>query len=254
MRNFRAVVLFNLAVAFVSIKGACADKDSLSQIFHKAGSYYEEGKYSEAITQYQAILSRGYESGNIYYNLGNCYYKQGSLAYAILYYEKARRLLPVDADLTANHSYVRSVITQSYQEPQPCFLARIVSKTFGRLNINEKAAFIFISNILVFLILTLRLFFCRFRKYYLPLLFIAGIIGFFVAYSFIEEAARMSKIAVIVDKEAAVNFEPLDTATTHFTIYGGEKVEIISQEKDWYKVKRLDGKAGWVRKESAAII
>ncbi|MFQ5901498.1 MAG: SH3 domain-containing protein [Thermodesulfobacteriota bacterium] len=44
-------------------------------------------------------------------------------------------------------------------------------------------------------------------------------------------------------------FEPFDRAETHFTLYEGMKVYIISLKDNWYKIRRSDKKVGWVEKE-----
>ena len=62
------------------------------------------------------------------------------------------------------------------------------------------------------------------------------------------------KEAVIIAEKANVKFEPGNAAVTHFTIYGGEKVILVEDKGQWLKVKRLDGKLGWIRKEELEII
>ncbi|MCR4319495.1 MAG: hypothetical protein NUV74_04045, partial [Candidatus Brocadiaceae bacterium] len=61
-----------------------------------------ELKLKEAASQYETILTHGFEHGQIYYNLGNTYYRKGELGRAILNYRKAQRLIPRNADLNAN--------------------------------------------------------------------------------------------------------------------------------------------------------
>ncbi len=62
-----------------------------------------------------------------------------------------------------------------------------------------------------------------------------------------EEASALFATGELSTEE----FEPFKRATTHFTIYEGMKVETILEKDDWKKIRRIDGKMGWV--ESAAL-
>lgn len=224
--------------------------NSLNSIFYKANLLYEEKEYDQAIKQYSAIIDKGYVSGNLYYNLGNCYYKKGLNPQALLYYERARRFIPGDADLESNYQYVRSLINISYQEPKPNFLFRLLNKTGGRLNFNEGLILIFILNALIFLVLTARLFSAGFRKLWLYIFLLLLIILFAEAYYFYGQAAKIGRAAIIITDEVKAKFEPQDKATDYFAIYGGEKVMVISPKGEWVKIKRLDGKTGWIPKSA----
>ena len=91
----------------------------IGEVFTRANRAYEQGDYQKAAGLYRRMLEEGYESGNLYYNLGNCYYKLKQKGRAILYYEKARRLIPGDADLQTNLTYVGrgTAATQSFSNP-----------------------------------------------------------------------------------------------------------------------------------------
>ena len=82
-------------------------------LFKQANGFYQKGEYNKAADIYQQMITSGYKSGNLYYNLGNTYYKLGQKGMAILYYEKAKRLIPGDADLKANLAYVRDKTDQA---------------------------------------------------------------------------------------------------------------------------------------------
>src|SRR5512145_640824 len=64
--------------------------------------HYMNREYEKAIDCYTRVINMGYSASALYFNLGNAYYKQGDYPLAILYYEKARLLDPVDEDIKEN--------------------------------------------------------------------------------------------------------------------------------------------------------
>jgi SH3-like domain-containing protein len=49
--------------------------------------------------------------------------------------------------------------------------------------------------------------------------------------------------------ESEVKFEPRLEATTYFKLSVGEQVKILNGEQEWLKIRRSDGKMGWVEKK-----
>ena len=61
-------------------------------LFLQANEEYINEKYEIAISIYDSILSNGFQSGELFYNLGNCYYKKNDWANAIWCYEKSLKI------------------------------------------------------------------------------------------------------------------------------------------------------------------
>ena len=45
-------------------------------------------------------------------------------------------------------------------------------------------------------------------------------------------------------------FEPILKSTIHFHLPEGTRVKVLNKEEEWLKIKRGDGKLGWVKKET----
>ncbi|MBN3037782.1 MAG: SH3 domain-containing protein, partial [Candidatus Omnitrophica bacterium] len=60
--------------------------------------------------------------------------------------------------------------------------------------------------------------------------------------------------AVVVIEYSDCKFEPFDDATTHFTLYEGESVITGTQKGEWIKIKRLDGKQGWIKQRDIEFL
>ena len=77
------------------------------------------------------------------------------------------------------------------------------------------------------------------------------LIAVFVYHSVLlyRRSSTLSAEAVMV-KKAESKFEPSLNATTHFKLSEGSKVKILDEQGIWFKIKRRDGKVGWVEEGS----
>ena len=99
------------------------------------------------------------------------------------------------------------------------------------------------------MVFILSLFLNRLKRFSGP---VAGVlIGLFIlsAYALNRKIDYLNKFAVVISKEVAVKFEPLENATTYFKLSEGSKVEVVEKAEDWYKIRRFDNKLGWVSKD-----
>src|SRR5439155_26228316 len=67
--------------------------------FKAANALYDAGKFAEAASAYEKIEPK---TASVYFNLGNACFRQDKLGWAVLNYERARRLEPRDPDILAN--------------------------------------------------------------------------------------------------------------------------------------------------------
>jgi len=75
---------------------------AVEQVWDAANTAYINSDYHRAIDAYRQLILRGYASDKLYYNLANAYFKVGRYGKAILYYNRALRLAPGDADIRYN--------------------------------------------------------------------------------------------------------------------------------------------------------
>ena len=110
----------SMAAIGLLILVAAAPAPAQSAFFDEGNRLYQAGDFDGALDRYLRILDQGLESGDLYYNIGNTYFKRGELGPAILYYERARRVMPGDDDLLANLALARSM-TADEIVPRPRF-------------------------------------------------------------------------------------------------------------------------------------
>ncbi len=258
-KKYYYILIFTVLFLFQSTKILAASflnrcPVSESSIFNSANNLYKEGKYEEAIEQYKKIENMRFESGNLFYNLGNCYFKTGRLGESILYYEKAKKLLPRDSDLKLNYEIAKSTVTGYVVPVRQPFFFRISNFLFQWLTVDELTIFISICFILCLVILLMR-FFCPICYVYLKSVFVVLFVIFILAcFSLFNKVSLIDKEAVILTAHAQIRFEPFKKANVFFEISQGSKVEVLQQKDKWVKIKRCDGKIGWVAEESLGFI
>ncbi len=220
--------------------------------FHEAGIAYKAEDYKKAIELYEGIIQSGWMSGPIYYNLGNSYFKDKQLGKAILNYERARQLMPRDADLIANNKYAVSQIP-NYSLPMQSVFQRIFDRYLNFMTVDEMTWVVFYCFLITGVIFCLGLFLRWSLKVRLWLVTLNCCLLFVHTFFLGIQLTHAQNDAVIIEKTSA-KFEPIDDATTYFDLTEGWKVQILKKETGWVKVKRLDRKIGWVKTEAVESI
>ncbi len=253
------VSLFIVGIFCMSCSILLAEQEtshSEKYMFYNANNFYKQAKYDEAIKEYEQILERGFESGNLYYNLANSYLKEGALGKAVLNYERARKLIPRDKDMESNYHYAVSLMVNNIEIPKISWLRKLADKFYGQFTLNEITVLLSIICALIFLTLIVRIFFksAKIRSYSLISVFILILFLIAGSFSFHKRVSALGREAVVVVKKTEAKFSPFDRATTHFTLYEGARIYVLLTEDDWNKIKRSDGKIGWVKKSSLEVI
>lgn len=230
-------------------------KDDLTSIFYSANKLYEQGKYEEAAGEYKKIIDMGYQSGPLYYNLGNCYFKLGFLGKTILYYEKAKRLIPDNPELRFNYNYVQSLLIDKIQTPKNIWFSRYFLKIAKYLSFGRWLGFIIMIWLLLIILLVLNIFISGYKKLFryigilLCAIFIISAICAIIQYS-----TYASPTAIITEKEVPVRYGPGEAEVEAFLLHEGTKTAVIKEKDNWYQIQLPDGKTGWLPKDAIEII
>ncbi len=236
---------------------AATESKDAAALFYKANSYYESGEFLKAIDAYNEISRQGQESGNLYYNTGGAYFKLGELGRAILYYEKARVLIPRDADLKSNLEYAASLIEEPQEVLQRPGWAGLLGGLTNQFDIDGLAVFIWVLYLLLLGLAAINILYgARIKK---ALTILIGAAGLMFAASSASFAVRVYekeflRPAIVIAKEADCAFEPFERSTVYFKAHSGDKIFVLSQKKDWSRIRRPDGKTAWVRNDAIGII
>ena len=226
--------------------------------FYTGNVYYEKKDYAKALENYRAALDMGLESGSLYYNMGNAYLKMGKTGYAVLFYEKAMRLIPQDGDLKSNMVYAKA-FGSGDSLPQPSGFAAVIDfikSPFKDLNLNAVAIIalgVYLAVIVIGILFLLTPFLVKRLK--APLILLAIIlvwIGIVFGVRYYEE--EVLKKGVCVVKSADAKYEPIESSTVYYKISEGAEVTVLSTRDGWRHIRRSDGKSAWVKEDTVEEI
>jgi tetratricopeptide (TPR) repeat protein len=255
----KPVVIILLSVLhFYCAPGAvCAGEkapDNPESVFRRANSYYDAGDYDMAISEDMSILRRGLKNGNLYYNLGNFYFKNGELGKAVVNYERAMRFMPRDSDLLSNLEFAKSLMKQPDPPGKRARVLRMLDAASRYLTLKEIILLILFCWYLLITVFIVTKVFKRFVNYSTIILVLLCSALALLIVPLPHRIADYERGTVAIDPITDVRFEPFDDADVNFPLYEGMKVRILRRDDNWLKIKRPDGKIGWIPKEKVELI
>lgn len=244
-------ILLLLAVLCVAAPLWAASPES-RKILQEADRAYREAQYQTAQDGYLHLLRNEGATGHLLYNLGNTAFRMNQTGRAILYYEKARLLLPRDADLAYNLGRARDLARDA--APEPASFANAAFFWLGSLTLAEIFWFFAAANVLFWSLMLLRLYVNAEWTHYLLYLFLtvwllAGA-SFWMKWHQVNNDDR----AVILQAEVGVLAGPDIRDTLLFKLHEGTIVRQERTEEDWSLIRLPDGKRGWMRSEGLGRI
>jgi len=224
-------------------------------LFGQANALYQEGQYEEALQGYEQILAGGVESGVLYYNMGNCYYKLGELGPSILFYERARRLMPRDEDLLANLA-IANLSVMDKIEPRPDFLLLRLWRGFVHL---LPPAVLMAAGLGVYLaaVLVLILWIILRRRFLGRTALVLGAAVAVLAVMLVSrwhDDARNREAVILADKVDVMSAPTARGGTEIFSLHEGTKVTLDQQQDEWVEIILPDRKVGWVKADVLGVI
>lgn len=220
------------------------------ELFESGNQHYQNGKYTQAISEYEKIEQSGVQSAELFYNLGNAYYKSNKIAPSIYYYERALMIDPKNEDVQNNLVLARRMVIDVIEPLPQTLMQRINEAVIYPISYN---AWAWIAVILAFLSsATFILYYFKNythskKRYFTLSLVFLGL--FFVILSMGIKARyhyKNDQPAIVYTPEVSVKSEPIDDADEAFILHEGTKVQVVDSENEWCKIKIADGKTGWL--------
>jgi tetratricopeptide (TPR) repeat protein len=220
--------------------------------------HYMNKEYDRAVDCYSQVINMGYIASSLYFNLGNAFFKQDNFPKAILYYEKARILDPVDEDIRQNLAIANSRIVDKIENMPEFFLKRWLNGASVLLSPDQWA----LVSLVIFS-LSLAAFFVYLFTSNTGLKkfgFIAGVVLVALTFTGIlfmnkrKQLIRHSNGAIIIAPVVNVKSSPDEQGTSVFVLHEGTRVVLMDSVQQWKEVKIPDGNKGWIQDRDMAKI
>jgi tetratricopeptide (TPR) repeat protein len=249
-------ILYLIIMLLFTISGwAQNNKPSNNELFNQANLLYEKGDYTKAVTIYRQLTTTGYENGNLLFNIGNAYFKSGHKGLAVLYYEKARRYIPMDNDLKTNLALALNSVDEGEINWSHEFFRSLNNLApLNQLTLGSSICFFLFVLLIVLLILipaplkqpnTGHI-----KSWYRVILVLCGCFLFsLVSLTSLTYFDRRQPQAVAIKNGGPVLNEPNSNGTIYYYLAEGSRVVLKTTKANWCLIKRQDGKRGWVERQ-----
>jgi len=219
---------------------------------------YAKGNYAKAISFYNIFLNSGYVSAAVLYNMGNCYYKTNDIPKAILYYEKARKIAPQDADIQFNLQLANQKTVDKISGDNQLFF---IGWWDNLINMASEKGWALLCILFLSVFLSLIIVYLLSPRMVLKQLgFWGGVLMLILSiFSFVLSreqyiAATTHDTAIVMTATVTVKGAPADNSTRLFVIHEGDKVKVLKTEGNWVEVKLFNGNQGWMEATDIAFI
>jgi tetratricopeptide (TPR) repeat protein len=257
------VAAFALIVSLVYLLSsgnlhASAIAEDPAKLLAQGNSEYQAGSFESAEQAYRRVLSSGYSSGALWFNLGNACFKQKRLGDAIYYWEKARQIMPGDRDIRENLELANLLLVDRIDTSADSLPSRFLSGIPALLTIAQGTWLVLslfvIANILFALFLLLKnpnnshraLLGC------VAVCVLVAILACFLAWQIYEQ--DFSKKAIVVEQKVDVRSGPGIENIAVFTIHEGIKVRVHESSNGWYQISLPNGWNGWLKQIAIRIL
>jgi tetratricopeptide (TPR) repeat protein len=212
-----------------------------------SNKFFKEKQYEKSAQILLDLLEQKVVNSSIYYNLGNCYYEMKEFPKAILYYEKANKLDRNNEAIQHNLNLAYNKALTKIETSQQFFLFQWGNNFMYQYNLKTWSIFCVIA-LWCFAIAG----FLYFRKpdagygKWVLVSFAAALLLFFISLKNFNYQHRITH--AIIMQPADVFTHPSELKKTKNTLEAGNKVKLLDEDGNFYKVKTGNDKIVWLLK------
>jgi tetratricopeptide (TPR) repeat protein len=254
MKIMGAGVIALLIALMPNVVEASTQHQGLDSQFEYANSAYLDGNYELAVTTYEEIAV-SHKCFELEYNLGNTHYKLENIGEAILHYERAKLIDPLDDNLRANILLADLRAIDKIESLPGVGLERVMEVVFA----GKMYGVWFLLSLLLWTVgFGMIAMGYKWPNNALKPFINSGaticILSSLVFSSLLFSThKRMSQAecAIVMEDKIDLMSIPGDTGLKLFHLHEGAKGCILSEEGVWTELRLENGNVGWLR--SSAI-
>ncbi len=226
-------------------------------LYNEANALYRQGEFQAARDRYHQVVQTGTQNAQLYYNLGNASFKANQLGEAILWYERALRLEPRDADIQANLRFANRIKRDKDPELEENPVVRFFVDVYLLPTLNELSLAFSLTAFLLLALASWRLW-SREGTRVVWLVLILGCCTMTVATGLflgarIYRHGHLSE-AIVTVGEGIARSAPDQGQTVVFLVHEGTKVKVDRQERNWLLIRLPNGLGGWLPASAVTVI
>lgn len=198
--------------------------------FDQGNDLYAAGKYADAAKAYEAQISRGDYSANLFYNLANADFRLGQRGKAILNYRRALLLDPSHAEAGSNLSFIRGGDLPRSASSAPWAWAAAVAGWVGVVALAAGAL-------------------SRGRRPMAWALAAAALLtagGCVAAIRYWTNDDANALAAIVLEDKTRAFYAPADTSSAVTTLPVGDEVHILADRGAWLYTQLPNGARAWI--------
>ena len=236
-------------LCLISVSSSAMTRIEADTLVARGARAYSAGETATALALFDSA-NTAFTSPALLYNIGNCHFKLNDVPHAILYYERALRLAPGDADVRTNLELARQKVVDRNSELPSFSLGSTWAKIRGGRDADEWSRRALWACLLFFLCLAIAVA-VRPRTARRVLFGLSALLFLGTALSIAFAAFRHDELtddseAIIMSPKVDVRSEPREGSTVLFVLHKGTKVTILQQENTWSEVQLANGSVGWM--------
>jgi tetratricopeptide (TPR) repeat protein len=252
------VARLGIPVALLWLLGAPGSSaQSPEDTFNRGNAAYEEGQYEVAAEAYRSLLRYEIRDPIVEYNLGNAEFRLGNLGRAILHYERARRLDPIEPDIRANLEFARSLCFDRVESLPQAAVVGWVRAAQDRLGPDFQAWIVLVAAWLAAGLVAA----CFSRPggwsaaagWTLSMLLLVLVLSVSSWYATIQRLEG-ERAAVVLDEVVEVLAGPGYNNPALFIVHEGLTLQIRTERDEWLQVSLPNGLNGWIAKETVGEV
>ena len=262
IRKTLSLIACFLLASILHAENAKTIFNEANQLFSKANQAAltdptkAQNLYEKATLKYRYLIEEEkINSAGLHINLANSYFQTGENGLAVLHYQRALALDPINSEASHNLNYLRSLVIDELPETRIQQLKKAVT-FWHRWPFSIRLALLATAN-LVFWAAATRLFFKKSNTTYF-LLWSGATISIIFGFSILASYQRWDNFTdgVIVEDEVIARQGDGIIYANAFNspLHAGTEFQLLETRGDWNHVRLLNQETCWLSRDSLELI